>query len=260
MVMDNQKASFNVGQTVPYVTNTTTLATGQLQTSVGQQSVGVKLAVTPHITPDDFVYMEVAPEISSLSSSTVQLTEGLSAPIYNDRTADTFITVKNGETVVIGGLITTEKDSTETKVPILGDIPILGLLFKSQTNTNTKTELLIVLTPRIIRTVEDARQMSVQERDIGGTIPYESKRSPLWQGLQVVTPPIPSTPAQIGVEERAPATQRATYGPAPVMYGPRPPSARAPDNLEKSQAVQRLPGAGEPQSYADQQEYLQLRR
>jgi type II secretory pathway component GspD/PulD (secretin) len=233
---------------------------GQPQTQVGSQQVGIKLAVTPHITPDDFVTMEIAPEISSLSSSTVQITEGLSAPVYNTRTADTFITVKNGETIVIGGLIRNEKGTSETKVPFLGDIPILGLLFKTQVNTVSRDELLIVLTPRIVRTVEDARQISIQERDIGGDIPYESKRSPLWQGLQVVTPPVTPGPQQIGVEERIPATQRATYGPAPVMYGPRPPSARAEDKPGDSREAQPVSEVSEVRSYVGKEGYLEIRR
>ncbi len=201
--------------------------------------------------------MEVAPEISALSSSTVQLSENLNAPVFTTRKADTFITVKNGETVVIGGLIRNEKTTTQTKVPVLGDIPVVGLFFKSQTNTNSKTELLIVLTPRIVRTIEDAHQLSVQERDIGGAIPYETKRGPLWQGLQVVTPPVPSAVEPIGVEERVPATQRATYGPAPVLYGPRPPSASL-QNAPIPGAP--LPDAGQPQSRADRTDYLEIRR
>jgi len=260
MVMDNQPANITVGEGVPYVSNVTINQLGQTQSTVGRQKVGIILDVTPHITPDDFVRMEVKPEISRLSDSTVQLSENLFAPVFIERTAETVVTIKNGETIVLGGLIRNEKGQSETKVPILGDIPIVGLFFKSQTNTNSRAELLIVMTPRILRTVEDTRQISVQERDISGNIPYEMKRSPLWQGLQVVTPPIPVEPEQIGVEERTPATQRAPYGPAPVMYGPRPPSARAGDKDDAIRHSSAMPGAGEPQGYADQRDYLELRR
>ena len=260
MVMDNQKANISVGEDVPYVSNVTINQLGQTQSTVGRQKVGIILDVTPHITPDDFVRMEVKPEISRLSDSTVQLSENLFAPVFIERTAETVVTVKNGETIVLGGLIRNEKGQSETKVPVLGDIPVLGLFFKSQTNTNSRAELLIVMTPRILRTVEDARRISIEERDISGNIPYELKRSPLWQGLQVVTPPIPSAPQEMGVEERAPATQRASYGPAPVMYGPRPPAARAEDRPGTPQVSQTTTGTRELQSYADQQEYLELRR
>ncbi len=227
MVLDNQQANIQVGEQVPVVSNTTVTSTGQLQTFVNNQDTGVMLQVTPHITPDDFVRMDVSPQISALSPSTVQISQGLNAPIITKRTATTTVTVKNGETIVIGGLIRSSRGVTSTKVPILGDIPILGYLFKSQSLTESRDELLIVLTPRIVRTVEDANDLSVEQRDLGGLIPYQTKRNPLWQGLQVVIPsaPRPGAPA----EQMAPASQPSLYGPPPIMYGPRPPSARLQD-------------------------------
>lgn len=220
MVLDNQEANIQVGETVPYVQGYSTTTSGQLQTQVGNEETGIKLKVTPHITPDDFVRMEINPEISALSPSTVQITEGLSAPVISRRTASTTVTIKNGETVVIGGLIRASRGLSDTKVPVLGDIPVLGYLFKSQVLTDSRDELLIVLTPRILRTVEDTHKLSIEQRDVGDLIPYQTKRVPLWQGLQIVTPSAPPSPDDV-----APATQPNMYGPAPTLYGPAAPAA-----------------------------------
>jgi hypothetical protein len=189
----------------------------------------------------------------------VQLSENLNAPVFTKRTAETFVTVKNGETVVIGGLIRNERGTTQTKVPILGDIPILGLFFKSQVNTSIRTELLIIITPRIVRTIEDAHRISVQERDVGGIIPYETKRNPLFQGLQVVTPPAPGAPVPAGME-LAPTSPRETYGPPPVRYGPQAPSANEDETAPEPVAADSLPNVEASQSRADHMDYLELRR
>jgi len=229
MVLDNQKATINVGENVPYVSGATITTTGDVQTVVGRQDVGIKLEVTPHITPDDFVRLQVRPEISSLAESTVQLTEGLRAPVFTQRFAETTVTIKNGETVVIGGLITTREETGTSKVPLIGDLPVIGWLFKSFTDRNQKTELLIVLTPRIVRSTEDMRRISIEERDKADILPEELKQSPLFDGLRVVPPEErgrgePSE--EFGVEERVPSSRPARetiYGPEPILYGPLPP-------------------------------------
>ena len=107
--------------------------------------------------------MEVHPEISSLSTSSVQISEDLKASIINRRSATTTITVKDGHSIVVGGLITTSDEARESKVPLLGDIPVLGWLFKSVTVSRQRTELLIILTPRIIRAVPEADLATEQE-------------------------------------------------------------------------------------------------
>jgi type II secretory pathway component GspD/PulD (secretin) len=130
---------------------------------VSNRLTGITLTVTPRITPDGFVRMEVTPEVSSLSSSSVQISENLNSPIFNTRKAKTIVTVQDGHTIVIGGLISTKNDNRENKVPVIGDIPLLGLLFKSTTVVKERSELMIILTPRIIRNVDQSDRATNDE-------------------------------------------------------------------------------------------------
>src|SRR5690606_21625864 len=109
--------------------------------------IGILLDVIPHINPDGLVILDVAPEISALTGSSVQLNELVSQPIIAKRSAQSRVGVRDGQTIVIGGLMEDRKTSTVDKVPLLGDIPLLGNLFKRTRNTKAKTELLIFLTP-----------------------------------------------------------------------------------------------------------------
>ena len=234
MCQDNQVANITIGQRVPFVTNTQVSDTGQTSSQVTYEEVGIILDVEPHINPDGWVYMRVAPEISGIADSVIDLGNGVTAPIFTQRSADTFVAVRDGETVVIGGLITTQESEAESKVPFLGDIPGLGVLFRTTTRSKQKTELLIALTPRIIRTVEDGRRLSIQERDASGIITPSMKQSPLFLGLRefpesgdelesVDTPPtVPGVPDDL----RGPAPKRPgkKYGPRAPKYGPRIPS------------------------------------
>jgi general secretion pathway protein D len=106
--------------------------------------------VTPTISADGFVRMEIKPEISQVSGKTTQISEDFVAPIIDKRTLDTIVTVKDGQSIVIGGLLQTNDMARDTKVPGLGDIPLLGNLFRSNDKNNTKTELMVILTPRVI--------------------------------------------------------------------------------------------------------------
>jgi type II secretory pathway component GspD/PulD (secretin) len=243
MCQDNQQAQILIGQQVP-IPQGTSSAFGQVTTAVQYQEVGVILNVEPHINPDGFVYMLVEPEISSLSDSTIQTAPGSFAPIINSRKASTNVAVKDGETVVIGGLITTRESESESKVPLLGDIPGLGVLFRTTIRTKQKTELLIALTPRVVRTVEDGRRLSIEARDESGIITPEMKQSPLMKNLQVKPespdeiedldmPPETEAPDNQGYEDGAPSTEPAregkpTYGPEVPRYGPIVPGGSRP--------------------------------
>ena len=117
----------------------------QVNSQVEFEDIGIELTVTPNINPDGFVYMEVQSVISALTSSTLDIGNGVLAPIFTNREAQTTVVAKDGETIVIGGLITTTDNESESKVPILGDIPGLGVLFRTTTRTKNRTELLIAL-------------------------------------------------------------------------------------------------------------------
>jgi general secretion pathway protein D len=152
LVRNNQPATITVGQSVPLVTSVTYNAlNGQPISTISYQNVGIILQVTPFITADGLVEMIVAPQISSLASQQVQIASGINAPTINLRSASTVVVTPDGETVVIGGLMETDKATVDTKVPILGDIPGLGVLFRRHQKSNIKTELLIFLTPHVVQ-------------------------------------------------------------------------------------------------------------
>ena len=161
--LDNQVAYIQVGQTVPYITNSTVGVSGQIINTVQQQPVGVILQVTPRINKEGQTIMRVEPQISSLSTSTVNLGNNTFAPIFNITQASTTVIAQDGQTIVIGGLLTNSEDKEERKVPHLGDIPYLGALFRYRTYSKVKTELIILLTPHVIRTRADADRILAEE-------------------------------------------------------------------------------------------------
>jgi general secretion pathway protein D len=152
LVRNNQPATIQVGESVPIITSVTYAAnTGLPIVTPTYQPVGIILQVTPFITDDGLVEMIVSPQISSLSSQTVQIAPGYTAPVINQTGASTVVVVPDGETVIIGGLMENDKASVDTKIPILGDIPILNMLFKRTQRDHAKTELMIFLTPHVVR-------------------------------------------------------------------------------------------------------------
>jgi type II secretion system protein D len=150
MVNNNQEANIQVGENIAIVDGVERTVQGTSFADVIRKDVGIILNVTPSISSDGFVRMDIKPEISQLSAKTIQVNRDFQSPIITKRAVDTVVTVKDGQSVVIGGLIQTSEEQRRTKVPILGDIPILGLPFRSKQDTNVKTELLVILTPRVI--------------------------------------------------------------------------------------------------------------
>lgn len=150
LARNNQQATITIGQQVPFITNTRFDAVnGQINT-VTYQDIGIILRVTPFISDSKMVEMIVQPEISSISDKTVNISAGVNAAVIDKRSADTVVVTPDGQTVAIGGLIGTSKVNQDRKIPLLGDIPLLGAAFKRQVKTDTKTELLIFLTPHVI--------------------------------------------------------------------------------------------------------------
>ena len=163
LASDNQQASISVGQQVPIVTNVQVTDTGQLITTPTYQPVGIILNVTPHINPEGLVILDVAPEISQLTNSNIQIAPGVQSPVFDQRTAQSRVGIPDGKTIVIGGLMEDRKNTTINKVPILGDIPLLGELFRRTQTDKTKTELLIFLTPHVAQQPDTLDPMSKQE-------------------------------------------------------------------------------------------------
>jgi general secretion pathway protein D len=151
---NNVEAEINISQSVPYVLSTREDANGNLTFNYAFQDVGIVLTVTPRITSNGYVTMEISQTANDLQGFT-----DFNAPIVNQRQANTTVSVKDSETIILGGIIRTQVNSKVKKLPILGDIPILGELFKSTTRQNTKTELLVFLRPTIVRDDEEAKAL-----------------------------------------------------------------------------------------------------
>lgn len=151
---NNVEAEINISQSIPYIVSSQQDSNGNFTYNYSFQDVGIVLTVTPHITKDGYVTMDVTQTANDLQGYTT-----FNAPIVNQRSAQTTVSIKDGETIVLGGIMRTTVSSTTSKVPLLGDLPLLGNLFRSSSREKQKTELLVFLTPRIVRTPEDARKL-----------------------------------------------------------------------------------------------------
>jgi general secretion pathway protein D len=166
LTRNNQPATIQVGQSVPLVTSVSFNGlTGTPINSITYQPVGIILKVTPFITSDGMVEMIVSPQISQLSSQSIPVSLGVSAPVIDMRSADTVVVTPDAQTVIIGGLMQNVKTQTDSKIPILGDIPGLGLLFKHKVKGNVKTELIIFLTPHIVKEPSQLAGLTAAEKD-----------------------------------------------------------------------------------------------
>jgi general secretion pathway protein D len=166
LARNNQPASIHVGQSVPLVTSTSFNGlNGTPINTYSYQSVGVILNVTPFITPDGLVEMIVTPQVSSIDPTlAITVAAGVTAPVIDVRSADTVVVTADGQTVVIGGLMESAKSQTDTKIPILGDIPLLGNLFKRRQKSDTQDELIILLTPHIVQAPSQLAALSAAEQ------------------------------------------------------------------------------------------------
>jgi general secretion pathway protein D len=151
---NNVKAVINVSQKIPYITSQQTGIVGGLISNYQFQDVGVVLTVTPRITSSGQVTMDVDQSADDLQGFT-----SFNAPIINHRQATTTVSINNGETIILGGIIRNTLTQTENKIPILGDIPFFGNLFKSSSRTAGQTELMVFLTPHIVRSNADAQKL-----------------------------------------------------------------------------------------------------
>jgi general secretion pathway protein D len=157
LTSDNKEAEIFVGQNVPLITSSTSYNTGVAQTSnVERKDIGIDLKITPQISEGEYVKLDIYQEISAVIANNVSAKD----LITTKRSAKTSVVVKDKETVVIGGLIQDQENETVSKIPLLGDIPGLGWLFKSVHKDRTKTNLLIVLTPRIVRGTEEMTEVT----------------------------------------------------------------------------------------------------
>jgi len=149
VTLNGKEASMLSGTRIPYQTGQTVFATGAAAptTTVQHEEVGIKLAITPLINADGYITVRIRPEVSSITGF-----RGTSAdlPVVATRQAETTVRLKDGNTVLIGGLLSEEETTNITRVPLLGDIPLLGRLFQHSKTTKAKRDLVIEVTPRLL--------------------------------------------------------------------------------------------------------------
>ena len=158
VVRDNKSATINIGSEVPIATGETlgsvqSGGSSAIERRIEYKDVGVILKVTPHISEDGFVTLEINQEVSTAAQNTIS---GIDSPIISKRQTETTLMVQDGHSIVIGGIIKHQNNRIHKTVPLLGDIPVIGHLFSYDSITKESTELLIMLTPHVLRTPTDA--------------------------------------------------------------------------------------------------------
>jgi len=197
LARNNQEATITVGQQVPLITNVRYDNFGNQINGVTYQDVGIILRVTPFINSNGMVEMILAPETSTLTEQSVPIAVGVGAPIIATRSADTVVVTPDGQTVIIGGLMQTTKIQTDSKIPFLGDIPGLGLLFKHRVTDNVKTELIILLTPHIVTQPGDLAALTRSEHSRAQFAPKaftEDEMNRFIDNLPLKTNAVPDVP------------------------------------------------------------------
>jgi general secretion pathway protein D len=200
-VKNHEKANIHIGDKVPVITNTTT-ATGMVSQSVTYLDVGLKLDVEPTIYLDSEVGIKVGLEVSNIVKQ-IQNTNGSLTYQIGTRNASTVLRLKNGETQILAGLINKEDRRAGNGLPVLGQLPILGRLFSSRSDTASKTEVVLLITPRVVRNIVrpespieefssgSASLMSLERMEIN---PFESTGKQEIAAMDTTAPALPKIP------------------------------------------------------------------
>jgi len=206
---NNAEAQINISQRVPYVLSSREDVNGNLTFTYAFEDVGIVLTVTPRITSNGYVTMDIDQQANDLQGFT-----DFNAPIINQRSANTTVSVKDGETVVLGGIIRNTVSSTTRKIPLLGDIPLLGNLFKTTDKQDVQTELMVFLTPKLVRDEDEARKL--REEQVKGMTPDSQKSLG-----KVIPPKAPTSDKSPGAKNPPTTTKPPTATPPPTGGGSR---------------------------------------
>jgi len=231
-VKNREKAKFNVGTRVPITTTSTTGTTGGYSVNVQYVDVGVKLNAEPTIQQNEEITLKLNLEVSqNLGEKTVGGEESATTVVtIGTRNLETVLSLKDGETSIIGGLITDAKTNTKGKISVLGDLPLIGPLLSNKNEKRDKTELILAITPRVIRYMpapegDAAAFWSGREDDPSMTSPYGSfAEEPEFPEppAAAVQPPAPPAPLPMALPEPsqpAPSPPQPAAVPAPAQPG-----------------------------------------
>ncbi|WP_286168823.1 MULTISPECIES: type II secretion system secretin GspD [Enterobacterales] len=181
VTLDNIEAEFTVGQDVPVLTGSQTTSGDNVYQTVTRRSVGIKLKVKPQINKGDSVMMEIEQEVSSVAE---EATKDNLGPTFNTRTVRNAVLVSSGNTVVVGGLLDSNQARTQNAVPVLGDIPLIGGLFRYRSDKASKRNLMLFIRPTIIRSQIDFSQSTRSQYDkFGDTLVSSPGVQAVKQGL-----------------------------------------------------------------------------
>lgn len=173
LTTDNKEAKIIVGEKRPIVTSTSISSGGTQQSAYEYTDIGIELTVTPHINQKGFVVMDLQQKVDNVAGN--ELIDGNRVPIITTREFGASIAVDDGRTIVVGGLASTEHGKDRTKIPILGDIPILGTLFRFDDRSKQRRELLVLITPYVLDTPGDAQEQTRKRRD------FMSDEQEIWE-------------------------------------------------------------------------------
>jgi len=175
MVLNNQTATLQVGDEVPVATQSSVSNVSPdapTVDSIDYKDTGVLLTITPRVNAGGLVLMDISQEVSDVSNTT---TSKLNSPTINKRKIGSTVAIQDGQTIALGGLFKEERDTGNGGVPYLKDVPVLGHLFRQDTSNTTRTELLVLITPRVIRDGRDAAAVTAEMRskldDLKGEFP-----------------------------------------------------------------------------------------
>ena len=231
LTLDNEEARIVIGQNVPFVTGSFTNTGGGNGGSVNpfqtieRKDVGLTLRVKPQISENGTVKMQIFQEVSSVQASSINSSTGL---ITNKRSIESNVLVDDGAIVVLGGLLQDEYSGNQEKIPILGDIPIFGNLFKSETRSRKKTNLMVFLRPVVVRDASSSDALSLDRYDLMRAVqrdaqPLSSIMVPINQS-PVLPVAIPAVPPALRVEMPAATLPPfAPFAPPPPLVAPSTP-------------------------------------
>ncbi len=202
LTADNEEAMIVVGQNLPFVgsASATSALSGQIFNSVDRQNVGITLDIIPQVSEGDYVRLDVYEEVSNVVSGTTNQNTNPLGPTTTIRSASTTVMVQDHRTAVIGGLLSNESDIQRSAIPFISDIPVIGNLFSDNGSDKKKLNLLVFLTPHVVRTRDDLRSLALDERqkftDALGR--REMHQMPMDQYKQLYQPTfsVPVSPAQ----------------------------------------------------------------
>jgi general secretion pathway protein D len=168
MVLDNQTARIQVGDQVPISVQSATSVIdpdSPVVNSIEYRDTGVILLVTPRVNASGLVIMEIQQEISNVVPAPSQTVSEVTSPTINQRQINSTVAIASGETVALGGLIQDERERSQSGIPFLSRLPVVGALFRTRSNTTRRTELLVLITPSVVENPARARAVTRELRN-----------------------------------------------------------------------------------------------